>query len=625
VTDPRPIDPGRVARGRIRPPGSKSVANRLLPLAAAAATPSVIAGLPDGDDVRVMVEALRAAGTEVLEAEHWTTVVPRPRRPARIDVRASGTTMRFLTAWAATQSVETTLDGTARMRERPLGPLCDALATLGVEVRCAGGYPPVTVRGPLQGGEVTVDASTSSQFASALLLAAPGAASDLTVRVADPVSVPYLAATVEALGSFGIPVDEEPDGWTVGAGPYPGADLAVPPDASGAVYAWGAAAVTGGDVLVEGLDSRDGSQADLRVLDALEAMGCSVTDDVDGIRLRGPSTLVGIDSDLSDCPDGAMAVAVICLFADGPSRLRGLSTLAVKETDRLVALATELRKLGAEVAADDDSLQITPGAPRGAVVETYDDHRMAMAFTLAGLRVPGVSIADPGCVSKTWPSYFEDMDRILHPVVDVIAIDGPAGTGKTTVSRRVAERLGRVRLDTGAFYRTATLLAHRLGVGPEALAGHLGGHRFTYDDGVMRLDGEDVSAAIREPAVTADVSAVSAVPEVRSAMVEAQRSWVSSSGAAVVVEGRDIGTVVFPGAVTKVYLTASPRVRAERRAREAGTDVDGEEERIRRRDELDSSRATSPLRPADDAWILDTGGMSIDEVVEAVADHHLNR
>jgi cytidylate kinase len=217
------------------------------------------------------------------------------------------------------------------------------------------------------------------------------------------------------------------------------------------------------------------------------------------------------------------------------------------------------------------------------------------------------------------------MDRILHPLVDVIAIDGPAGTGKTTVSRRVAERLDRVRLDTGAFYRTATLLGHRLGVGPGDLAPHLASHRFTYDDGVMRLDGEDVSHAIRSAAVTGDVSAVSAVPEVRAAMVEAQRSWVADSGAAVVVEGRDIGTVVFPGAATKVYLTASPRVRAERRAHETGTDVEVEEERIRLRDGLDSGRETSPLRPADDAWILDTSDMTIDEVVSAVAERHLNR
>lgn len=621
----RPIGQGLVATGRIRPPGSKSVANRFLPLAAGARSPSRLEGIPDGDDVEMMVVALRALGAGIALEDGVARVEPvEDVAAARLDVGASGTTMRFLTAWAATGTEAVTLDGTARMRERPLGALCDALVALGAVAECASGFPPVTVRGPLHGGDVTVDASVSSQFASAVLMAAPRATGDVTVRVADPVSRPYLAATAEALSSFGIDVESVDGGWHVTAGAYAGASLVVPPDASGAVYPWVAAAVTGGDVVVDGL-RRGGTQADLGVLDALEAMGCAVEDIGDGVRVVGPEQLGAIDVDLSSSPDGALAVAVACLFADGTSRLRGLGTLAVKETDRLTAVATELRQLGATVDVDTESLSITPGPLSGAIIATYDDHRMAMAFALAGLRVEGVAIADPECVSKTWPSYWDDMAGILHERVDVIAIDGPAGTGKTTVSQAVARRLGRVRLDTGAFYRAATLLGRRLGLESSELAPRLGEHHFTYDDGVMRLDGEDISEAIRSEAVTAGVSEVSAVPEVRAAMVDAQRRWVAESGAAVVVEGRDIGTVVFPGAITKVFLTASPAVRAARRAAETGADVAEEEVRIRRRDELDSGRAASPLRPATDAWILDTSDLGIDEVVSAVADHHLSR
>lgn len=622
------IESGRVVRGRIRPPGSKSVANRYLPLAAGASGMSSIGGLPDGDDVAVMVAALRAMGADVETAGDRATVSGPPRRrDARVDVAASGTTMRFLTAWAATAPVETVLDGTPRMRERPIGHLVDALRSLGATVEYLGddGHPPLRVRGPLDGGEVVVNGSVSSQFVSAVLLAAPTATADVTVRVSNPVSAPYVAATVDALGAFGVDVATVDDGWRVAAGPYGGADVVVPPDASSAVYPWVGAAITGGEVVVEGL-ARDSSQADLRVLDVLEAMGCAVTEVDGGIRVVGPARLAAVDVDLSDCPDGALAVAVAAAVADGPSTLRGLGTLRVKETDRLAALEAELGRIGAAAGIEGTSLVVRPGGLHGATVRTYDDHRMAMAFGLAGLVVPDVVIDDPACVDKTWPGFFEALDSIAHPRVDVIAIDGPAGTGKTTVSQQVADRLGLLRLDTGAFYRAATLVGLRAGLEPgTALAEALATHTFSYDDGVMAIDGEDVSAQIRSPEVTEAVSAVSAVPEVRERMVDAQRAWVRSSGAAVVVEGRDVGTVVFPGAITKVYLDARPEVRAQRRAAELGTDPAEEEARIRARDRQDSGRAASPLRPADDAWHLDTSDLKIEEVVTAIVDHHRSR
>lgn len=628
MSDRRPIEPGRVVRGRIRPPGSKSQANRLLVLAASAGGRSVVAGLSDGDDVRRMIEGLRALGVGIERRDDVAEVEGLGRGPDRdvtIDAGASGTTMRFLTGFAAAGTGRVVLDGTARMRERPLGPLLDACEALGAEVEPLGepGHPPVAVRGPLRGGDVAIDATTSSQFLSALLLAAPLARSTVTVHASGPVaSGTYVEATLEALDWFGVTVGEVDGGWRVPAEPPSGRPVTIEPDASSAVYPWVGAAITGGDVLVEGLDRATSTQGDIGVLDVLEAMGAVVTQESDGIRLRGPAALRAVEADLSGCPDGSLALAVAAAFADGPSRLDGLGTLRVKETDRLAAIEAELRRLGVDAVVDGDSLVVTPAPMHGAVVRTYDDHRMAMAFALAGLVVPGIVIDDPRCVAKTWPGFFEALDAIAHPRVDVIAIDGPAGTGKTTVSQLVAERLGRLRLDTGAFYRAATLVAHREGVPADHLAEHLDDHAFSYDDGAMHLDGEDVSGAIRTPDVTADVSEVSAVSAVRERMVAAQRRWVRSSGTPVVVEGRDIGTVVFPGAVTKVYLTASPEVRARRRAAELGTDPTEEADRIRRRDEFDSGREASPLRPADDAWVLDTSDLTIDEVVDAIVDHH---
>ncbi len=625
------ITPGRVVRGRLRPPGSKSASNRHLVLAAGAEGTSVLTGLGPGDDVARMVAAVAALGATVHRDGDVATVTGLggpPRGDATLAAGASGTTMRFVTALAATGDGWVTIDGTARMRERPIGPLVAALRSLGAEVDELGGpgYPPLAVRGPLAGGEVVVDASVSSQFASAVLLSAPFASDDVRVRIAaDAVSRPYLEETVAVLEAWGVGVVTQDDGWTVRAGAPTARDLTVEPDASAAVYPWVGAAITAGDVAVEGLH-RDGLQADLGVLAVLESMGAEVVDEATGIRVRGRRPLRGGDVDLSACPDGALALAVAAAMATGPSRFTGLGTLRVKETDRLAALETELRRVGAGATAGPDDLRIEPGPLHGTVVHTYDDHRIAMSFALLGLVVPGIEIEDPGCVAKTWPGFFGVLDDIAVPVADVVAIDGPAGTGKTTVSTAVAERLGRLRLDTGAFYRAATLVGLRAGVPPgPALADELGGHTFSYDEGVMAIDGEDVSAEIRTPEVTERVSAVSAVPGVRERMVDAQRAWVASSGVGVVVEGRDIGTVVFPGAITKVYLDAGPEVRAARRAAELGTDPVEEEARIRARDEYDSGRATSPLRPADDAWHLDTSDLTIDEVVAAIVAHHRGR
>jgi 3-phosphoshikimate 1-carboxyvinyltransferase len=309
---------------------------------------------------------------------------------------------------------ESRLDGIARMRERPIADLTDALSALGVDVKPegAGGCPPVVCRGGKAfGGEVSVDASRSSQYVSALLLVAPYAQRDVVLRLADGVLVsrPYVDLTLEVMNDFGADARWDGDAALrvhAGSG-YRGREYAIEPDASTAAYFFAAAAVAGGRVRVEALPG-DSRQADMGLLDVLAAMGCQVQRDAAGVTVSAPQTgLRAVDVDMNAMPDAVLAAAVTALFAQGTTRIRNVANLRIKETDRLAALEQELRKLGADARADADSLTITPGELRGAAIDTYEDHRMAMAFALAGLKLPGVVIREPGCVSKSWPRYFD--------------------------------------------------------------------------------------------------------------------------------------------------------------------------------------------------------------------------
>lgn len=406
---------GRPVSGVIRPPGSKSHTNRAL-LLAALARPAVsrLEGSLDAGDTRVMRAALRSLGALIDDNDDpWLVLgtggdLTPPVGP--IDAGASGTTARFVTAAAALAPGEVVIDGTDRMRQRPIGPLVDGLNALGVEATSDAGYPPVRVRGgSLRGGRVGVDASISSQFVSALLMVAPLAAAPVELDLMGPVvSRPYIDETIRMMRLFGADVTVDGDTLGVAPGGYGKAHLAIEADASAAVYPAVAAAITGGAVAIAGIPA-DSTQPDLMVLDVLEAMACRVGREDDLIRVEGPRQggLAAVDWDMSGAPDGAMAVAVAALFADGPSRLRGLSTLRVKETDRLDALQTELSRLGAGARITGDQLEIRPGRLHGAEIHTYDDHRMAMALALVGLVVPEVVIADPSVVTKTWPGYFD--------------------------------------------------------------------------------------------------------------------------------------------------------------------------------------------------------------------------
>jgi 3-phosphoshikimate 1-carboxyvinyltransferase len=417
------IAPRGALDARVRVPGSKSITNRALVIAALASGESLLRGGLESDDTRVMTDALRALGC-TLETDGGAWRVRgsggRLRAPAQpLDTGNSGTTARFLTAAATLADGPVVIDGNARMRERPIEDLVGALTGLGAACEILGrnGCPPVRVAGGgLPGGTSAIDASRSSQYVSAVLLAAPYAERDVALELAGGVLVsrPYVELTLQMMGAFGAHADWEGGaGLRVAAGtPSRGRDYPIEPDASSAAYPFCAAAIAGGRVRVEGIPSRS-LQADFRLLELLEQMGCAVRRDADAVEVAGPaSPLRGIDVDMNDLPDAVLALAVVALFAEGITRIRNVANLRIKETDRLAALETELRKLGAGARADADSLTIEPGPLRAAQIATYDDHRMAMAFALAGLRVPGVSILDPGCVSKTWPDYFAMLEQL---------------------------------------------------------------------------------------------------------------------------------------------------------------------------------------------------------------------
>ena len=407
----------------VRVPGSKSITNRALLIAALAAGDSELSGALESDDTQAMIEGLAALGCAITPGPERWRVQGRGgkllRPAAAIHARGSGTTARFLTAAAALANGAVVIDGNARMRARPISDLVDALRALGVRVDVLGenGCPPVRVHGgALPGGRAEIDARHSSQYVSAVLLAAPYARADVVLEFTGGVLVsrPYVDLTLEVMRAFGADA-----GWRdagslrvkAGRG-YRARAYAIEPDASAAVYPCCAAAISGGRVRVAGIPASS-IQADLKALAVLEAMGCEVQRSADATEVRGPvGRLRGVNVDMNEMPDAALAIAVVAAFASGPTRLTNIANLRIKETDRLLALETELRKLGAGAVATADSLTIEPGRLHGAQIDTYDDHRMAMSFALAGLRVPGVAIRDPGCVRKTWPEFFEMLERL---------------------------------------------------------------------------------------------------------------------------------------------------------------------------------------------------------------------
>ncbi|MEE8582114.1 MAG: 3-phosphoshikimate 1-carboxyvinyltransferase [Myxococcota bacterium] len=419
------IEPRGPLHAQVRVPGSKSITNRALLIAALAAGASRLRDPLESDDTAIMCNALGAMGVSVdcRDAADWrvTGADGRLQAPAQaIFVGNSGTSARFLTAAATLAKGAVTLDGSTRMRERPIEDLVVALRGLGAQIELlgTGGCPPLRILGGgLGGGSATIEAGRSSQYVSAVLLVAPYAERDVSLRLVDDrvVSRPYVDLTLEVMHAFGAEAEWKSGGELfVRAGRhYSGRDYAIEPDASSATYPLCAAAIAGGSVEVEGIPTHS-LQADLALLDLLERMGCSVERNGTRIAVHGPKQGLRAlgEVDMNALPDAVLALAVVSLFAEGPTRIVNVGILRIHETDRLAALETEIRRLGAGAKAGVDSLEITPGPLHGAEIETYDDHRMAMAFSLVGLRVPGVVIRDPDCVSKTWPKYFDVMEHL---------------------------------------------------------------------------------------------------------------------------------------------------------------------------------------------------------------------
>ena len=413
------LKPARRAAGTVRLPGSKSISNRVLLLAALAQGETEIGGLLDADDTRVMREALTALGVAFHKNRVSGVGGVFPVKRAELFLGNAGTAFRPLTAALAFSGGEYRLSGVARMHERPIGDLVDALRATGARIDYAGkeGFPPLEIHpGKIRIQTVKVRGDVSSQFLTALLMALPLTGSPSRIEVqGELISKPYVEITLNVMRRFGIEVKRT--GWRyfdVPAAAYraPG-KIFVEGDASSASYFLAAGAIGGGPVRVEGV-GRDSIQGDVRFTEVLERMGAQVALFEDAIEVAGgKGKLKSIDMDLNHIPDAAMTAAVMALFADGRSTLRNIASWRVKETDRLAAMATELRKLGADVEEGPDFLKISPGKLKaGVAIDTYDDHRMAMSFSLASLGGVPVTINDPGCVAKTFPDYFKVFQSI---------------------------------------------------------------------------------------------------------------------------------------------------------------------------------------------------------------------
>jgi 3-phosphoshikimate 1-carboxyvinyltransferase len=466
-----------------------------------------------------------------------------------------------------------------------------------------------------------VRGDVSSQYLSALLMAAPLAGGETRIEVeGELISRPYVEITLNLMRRFGVEVKR--DGWksfAVPAARYasPG-EIRVEGDASSASYFLAAGAIGGGPVRVEGV-GRASIQGDVRFAEVLEKMGATVTMGEDWIEARSPGRLKAIDADLNAIPDAAMTAAIAALFAEGTSTIRNIGSWRVKETDRIAAMAAELRKLGAKVEEGADFIRVAPPAKlQAATIDTYDDHRMAMAFSLAALGGVRVRINDPQCVGKTFPEYFDAFGSIAAPV---IAIDGPSASGKGTVAKLVSKELGFHYLDSGALYRLVALGA---GGGDEARAAAYATGLPTpvFEGDAVIFDGRDASDAIRTEAVSTAASFVARIPAVRAALLSRQRGFRRLPG--LVAEGRDMGSVVFPHAELKVFLTASPEARAERRYKQLkdkgiAATLAALLQDLRERDARDATRSAAPLKQSSEARSLDTTSMSAEQAAALIA------
>lgn len=619
----------------VRLPGSKSISNRVLLLAALADGETEVRDLLASDDTERMLDALKTLGVDVTHrgAEDWCILGGGggfPVKQAELFLGNAGTAFRPLTAALALSGGDYILRGVARMHERPIRDLVDGLRQLGADITYLDndGYPPLHLKPAMirPDGMVKVRGDVSSQFLTGLLMALPLTGETVTVEVVgELISKPYIEITLATMARFGVVVERD-DWWrfTVKAGSRyvsPGT-IYVEGDASSASYFLALGAIGGGPVRVEGVGS-DSIQGDVRFAEALAQMGAVIEAGPNWMEARAPQGgLRAVDLDCNHIPDAAMTLATVALFAKGTTTLRNIASWRVKETDRIVAMATELRKLGAAVEEGEDYIRVTPAPLRPAVIDTYDDHRMAMCFSLAAFATP-LRINDPACVAKTFPNYFDCFASVTR-AAPVIAIDGPSASGKGTVAARVAKALGFAYLDSGALYRITALAALRAGIDWSdelAVAAVAAALDVEFSETEIYLDGKPVGDAIRTEEMSAGASKVASLPAVRDALLFRQRVFNKAPG--LVGDGRDMGSVVFPQASLKIFLTASAEARAERRHKQLiekglSANLPTLLLDLQQRDARDSQRSVAPLRQEADAKLLDTTSLTIEQAVNQV-------
>ncbi len=663
MSDPLVIRPFLLpARGVARVPGSKSVTNRALAIAALAAGETLLTGALFSRDTRILIAALRSLGFEVSDDEKARTIRVRglggkiPARTARIHVGNAGTAARFLTAFLAlSPGGRYELDGDEAMRARPMAGLLEALHRAGCRATAPDGGPatgfPFTLETVGRLGALEVDASASSQLLSALLMTLPLSPGSSVRMRGETVSEPFVEMTVRMCAQFGRPLTRAADGaWSCPApGPYEAAkEYAVEPDATAASYFIGLPAVTppGSCVRIGGY-AEGGLQGDTAFARVAERCGARIRTDGPGVVVESWPKVAAGDFDFNAFSDTFLTLATVAALADGPVRIRGIGHTRKQETDRVLAMATELERIGVRVAPTSSALrddaclsELTVHPDREAMrraaadgpvrIRTYEDHRMAMSFGMLGCHDlfgdgrPWIEIEDPACTGKTFPGFFSALDALRGKFVRV-AVDGGAASGKSSTSRALAARLGLLHVDTGAHYRTITLALLGRGARADDAAGiarTLSGLRASSSvtglaarlaiDGVTPSDSE-----LRTPEVNAAVSSVAAQPAVRAFLLGHQRAQAEAARAGgfagLVMEGRDIGSVVMPDAEVRVFLEADAAARERRRAAEGMLDPIGN------RDRMDSTRAVSPMVCPPGAVRIDNTELGLDAVVDRVA------
>lgn len=647
------IPPLSGAGGTVVLPGSKSISNRVLLLSALCQGTTILHDLLDSDDTRVMLDALRQLGCGVRQMDTTVEIdgLDGQLRNGKADLFMgnAGTAIRPLTAALAVMGGDFELRGVPRMHERPIGDLVDALRQLGCHIEYIDqpGYPPLRIGQPTLSlaGPIQVRGDVSSQFLTALLMALPLVATkDIVIEVVgELISRPYIEITLNLLQRFGIDVHRENwERFTIPAGSQfksPGA-LHVEADASSASYFIALGAITTGvngnnSIRIEGVGA-ESIQGDIRFIEAAQMMGAQVRSGSNWLEVsRGVWPLKAIDLDCNHIPDAAMTLAVMALFAQGTTTLRNIASWRVKETDRIAAMACELRKLGAVVEEGSDYICVTPPASnadwKAASIHTYDDHRVAMCFALAAFnpaRLP-VRIEDPKCVAKTFPDYFEILFSVVNSptkAIPVICVDGPTASGKGTLAVVLAKELGYHFLDSGSLYRITALAALQAQLSltssdEQAISNLVKSLSIEFIEGRVYLNGTDVSDAIRTEEAGMNASQVSALPKVRLSLIELQHRFRQLPG--LVADGRDMGTVIFPDAPLKVFLTASAERRAERRYKQLiskgiSATLPSLRSDLEARDARDSSRTVAPLKPAEDALLLDNSDLTVEKSVNLV-------